>query len=66
MSNLRRTRSAPRGYTLPTYICFDCGRATKAVQSAYRGGFTEHHITLVCRNGTGCHKSGDAQNGAAR
>ena len=63
MSMLKRTRSTPKGYTKPGYYCADCGRLTKAVQKVWGTGLDgqgNQNVTLVCRNGTGCHKDTDA------
>lgn len=58
--------SRARGYTRPGYSCFDCGRTTKSVMEVRRDMYGDGlddigslPTTLVCRNGSGCHKDTD-------
>lgn len=57
MSNIKRTRSTPSGYTKTRYFCYDCGKNTAAVLQVYR----DNGATFVCRANTGCHKAKTSQ-----
>ncbi len=58
--------SRAKGYSLPGYACFDCGKTTKAVmlvrRDVYGVGLSDIGslpTAYVCRNGSGCHKTTD-------
>jgi hypothetical protein len=57
--------SRARGYELPKYVCFDCGRVTGATMQVRRHFYAQddgaESIAMVCRNGSGCHKATDGR-----
>ena len=57
MTNIRHTRSTPRGYTRPRVVCFDCDETTGAPVLVYRlTSYGSRLATFVHRAGSGCHK----------
>jgi hypothetical protein len=64
MTNVKDKRFCPaqRG-SRGRVFCFDCGRATGAVQLVRRYPYdddpTRDLVAWVCRKGTGCHRDSD-------